>query len=98
MNRDNRMNLLLAPIISEKAVRVGDGGQCIVFKVQKKATKPQVREAVEALFEVKVEAVRMLNVRGKEKRFGRMIGRRPDWKKAYVTLKEGYDIDFSPAA
>jgi large subunit ribosomal protein L23 len=66
----------------------------IVFRVRRDSTKDEIRRAVELLFEVKVEAVQVVNVHGKTKRFGRTLGRRPDWKKAYVSLAEGSDINF----
>jgi large subunit ribosomal protein L23 len=68
-----------------------------VFKVQKVATKLEVKKAVELMFDVEVETVQVLNVKGKVKRFGRTLGKRSDWKKAYVKLKEGQDIDFASA-
>ncbi|GDX84119.1 50S ribosomal protein L23 [Methylococcaceae bacterium] len=89
--------VLEAPIISEKSSIVAERDKQIVFKVQKNATKKQVKNAVEAMFNVEVDAVRVLNVKGKQKRFGRLLGQRSDWKKAYVKLKEGHDIEFASA-
>ncbi len=89
--------ILEAPIISEKSSIVAERDKQIVFKVQKNATKKQVKNAVEAMFNVEVDAVRVLNVKGKQKRFGRSLGQRSDWKKAYVKLKEGHDIEFASA-
>ncbi|MCX7075046.1 MAG: 50S ribosomal protein L23 [Methylococcales bacterium] len=89
--------VLEAPIISEKSSIVAERDKQIVFKVQKNATKKQVKNAVEAMFNVEVDAVRVLNVKGKQKRFGRSLGQRSDWKKAYVKLKEGHDIEFASA-
>jgi len=89
--------VLEAPIISEKSSVVAERDKQIVFKVQKNATKKQVKNAVEAMFNVEVDAVRVLNVKGKQKRFGRSLGQRSDWKKAYVKLKEGHDIEFASA-
>ncbi|HHC72427.1 MAG TPA: 50S ribosomal protein L23 [Thiotrichales bacterium] len=88
------MKVLLAPHVSEKAARVGDLANQVVFKVRRDATKPEIRKAVEMLFDVKVTDVTTVNVKGKVKRFGHTIGRRSDWKKAYVTLAEGNEIDF----
>jgi large subunit ribosomal protein L23 len=93
--KENKLaNVLLAPVVSEKSSISADINKCFVFKVQKLATKEQVRNAVELMFGVEVDAVRVLNVKGKVKRFGRSLGKRSDWKKAYVKLKQGHDIDF----
>ncbi|NVJ58736.1 MAG: 50S ribosomal protein L23 [Gammaproteobacteria bacterium] len=93
MNQERLANVLLAPHISEKATISAEDGQ-FVFKVAKDANKLEIKKAVEAMFEVEVESVRTLNVKGKTKRVGMMSGRRKNWKKAYVSLKEGQDIDF----
>jgi large subunit ribosomal protein L23 len=69
-----------------------------VFQVAGDASKPEIREAVEKLFNVQVDAVRVASVKGKNKRFGAVLGRRKDWKKAYVRLKAGFDIDFAGGA
>lgn len=90
-------DVLQAPIISEKSTVAAEANKQFVFKVQKQATKRQIKEAVEKMFQVQVDAVHVLNVKGKEKRFARTIGKRSDWKKAYVKLKPGNDIDFSAA-
>jgi large subunit ribosomal protein L23 len=95
MNQERLMKVLLAPIVSEKSARIGEANRQFAFKVVPDADKSEVKGAVESLFDVKVQAVRVANVKGKQKRFGRMLGRRPNWKKAYVTLQEGYDIDFA---
>jgi large subunit ribosomal protein L23 len=87
-------NIILAPVISEKASRLQEGNQA-VFKVLRDASKPEVRRAVEKLFNVKVTDVRTLNVKGKVKGFGGRKGIRSDWKKAYVTLAEGSQIDLA---
>ena len=79
--------------MSEKSARVAAEGNQYVFRVRRDATKPEIRAAVEFLFEVKVDAVRVVNQAGKEKRFGRSLGRRSDWKKAYVRLAEGQKIE-----
>ncbi|WP_024872124.1 50S ribosomal protein L23 [Tolumonas lignilytica] len=95
MIREERLlKVLKAPHISEKSTMVAEKLNTIVFKVATDATKAEIKAAVEKLFEVKVEAVRTLNVAGKTKRTGARMGRRSDWKKAYVTLVEGQDIDF----
>ncbi|MGB5439924.1 MAG: 50S ribosomal protein L23 [Gammaproteobacteria bacterium] len=97
MNQERLMKLLLAPVISEKSTRVADAHRQFVFKVDKSASKPEVRKAVELMFDVKVNDVRISNMRGKIKRHGQTAGKRADWKKAYVTLAEGHDIDFMGA-
>lgn len=94
MNVDRLHSIILAPVISEKANRVAEKTNQAVFKVLGDAEKNEIKEAVEKLFDVKVTAVRTLNVKGKIKRFGRTVGRRSDWKKAYVTLAEGSELDF----
>ncbi len=95
MIREERLlKVLKAPHISEKSTMVAETQNTIVFKVATDASKAEIKAAVEKLFEVKVEAVRTLNVAGKTKRTGARMGRRSDWKKAYVTLVEGQDIDF----
>ncbi len=86
--------VITAPVISEKSTRVAEKGNQAVFKVARDATKPEIRAAVETLFKVEVKDVNTLNVAGKNKRFGQSLGRRSDWKKAYVTLAEGQEIDF----
>ncbi|MDX1252923.1 MAG: 50S ribosomal protein L23 [Gammaproteobacteria bacterium] len=88
------MNILLAPHVSEKSTRIADADRQVVFKVVRDATKPEIKGAIELMFNVQVADVRVCNVKGKTKRFGRMEGRRSNWKKAYVTLKPGHDINF----
>ena len=88
------LNVILGPHISEKSARGGEMSQ-FCFKVASNASKDEIRKAVETLFSVNVSKVRTLNVKGKNKRFGRFVGRRKDWKKAYVSLQSGQDIDFS---
>lgn len=90
-------NVLQAPIISEKSTNAADQNNQFVFKVQKTASKLQVKQAVELMFNVKVESVRVLNVKGKIKRFGRSIGKRSDWKKAYIKLEPGHSIELATA-
>ena len=89
------MQVLLAPQISEKATYIADKNEQVVFRIASDATKPEVKAAVELLFKVEVKAVQVANVKGKEKRFGKMIGRRKGWKKAYVCLKPGQEINFA---
>ena len=99
MIREERLlKVLNAPHISEKSTMVAETLNTIVFKVATDATKAEIKAAVEKLFEVKVEAVRTLNVMGKTKRTGARVGKRSDWKKAYVTLVPGQDIDFMGGA
>jgi large subunit ribosomal protein L23 len=90
--------VLVAPIVSEKATRVGEKHNQVLFKVLRDATKPEIKAAVELMFKVEVDAVRTVNQRGKEKRFGRSIGRRDHVKKAYVSLKKGHELNFSGEA
>lgn len=90
-------NIISAPIVSEKSAIVADKGNQFVFKVAKTATKLQIKNAVELMFEVKVDSVRVLNVKGKVKRFGRALGKRSDWKKAYVKLQSGHNIELATA-
>lgn len=97
MNKERLMKVLLAPVVSEKSANAGEASQ-VVFKVVPDATKPEIKHAVELMFDVNVEQVRVVNVKGKNKRFGVLKGRRKDWKKAYVRLKEGQDIDFAATA
>jgi large subunit ribosomal protein L23 len=89
------LTLLLAPTVSEKATQIADQHSQVVFRVVPDATKPEVKAAVELLFKVDVEAVRIANVKGKAKRFGAYSGRRRHWKKAYVSLKPGQEINFA---
>lgn len=92
---ESRMHqIILGPVISEKGTRVAEKRNQAVFKVSRDAQKPEIKQAVEKIFNVKVEGVQTLNVKGKSKRFGQSIGRRSDWKKAYVTLAAGQQIDF----
>lgn len=98
MNKERLMKVLLAPVISEKSVAAADSGNQFAFKVTKDATKPEIKAAVEMLFDVNVKKVQVLNVKGKSKRFGQRMGKRADWKKAYVRLAEGQDINFAEGA
>ena len=90
-------NIIKAPVVSEKSTLAAEVDKRFVFKVQKQATKKDVKGAVELMFDVEVASVQILNVKGKKKRFGRTLGKRSDWKKAYVKLKPGNDIEFSAA-
>ena len=94
MNKERIFDVLKSPHISEKATLVAERDNQIVFKVAVDATKLEIKRAVEALFEVEVESVQTSNVKGKTKRHGQQVGRRVNWKKAYVSLKDGQDIDF----
>lgn len=94
MNQERLMKVVLAPHVTEKTAGVADASRQFAFRVMPDATKKEIAQAVAMLFEVEVDAVQTSNVKGKSKRFGRFEGRRSDWKKAYVTLKEGHDIDF----
>jgi large subunit ribosomal protein L23 len=85
----NVYEVLRRPLITEKATAARDTQRAVCFEVHKDATKPEIKKAVEALFGVKVQDVRVARVHGKVKRQGRYVGRRPDWKKAYVVLKQG---------
>jgi len=96
--QERLMSVLLAPVISEKATQIADKHEQVVFRVMQDATKPEIKAAVELMFKVQVEKVQISNVMGKEKRFGRFIGRRRHWKKAYVCLKPGQEINFAQEA
>ncbi|MDT7524511.1 MULTISPECIES: 50S ribosomal protein L23 [Idiomarinaceae] len=94
MREERLLTVILAPHVSEKSTMTAETANTVVFKVATTATKAQIKAAVEKLFEVEVDSVRTVNVKGKTKRTGMRFGKRSDWKKAYVTLKEGADIDF----
>jgi large subunit ribosomal protein L23 len=93
--QERLMQVLVAPHVSEKGTTVADQHNQVVFRVRPDATKTEIKQAVETLFKVKVTQVRTLNVRGKNKRFGQTLGRRADWKKAYITLAAGQEINFA---
>jgi len=97
MNQERMHQILVSPHVSEKAALLADEQNQHVFKVISTATKSEVKQAVEGMFKVKVEKVRLLNVKGKAKRFGGRIGKRSDLRKAYVTLMPDNDIDFAGA-
>jgi large subunit ribosomal protein L23 len=88
------LNAILAPQITEKATFIADKYNQVAFKVKKNATKDQVKQAIELMFKVEVTAVNLLNMKGKTKRRGNNYGKRADWKKAYVSLKPGQEINF----
>lgn len=98
MNQERIYQVLLGPHISEKATVVAEKNRQFVFRVRPDANKLEIKKAVEKLFNVQVAAVNTTVVKGKNKRFGRSLGRRSDFKKAYVALKEGFDLDFTGAA
>jgi large subunit ribosomal protein L23 len=98
MNSERLMRVLLSPVISEKATIATEIGSQYAFRVAPDATKREVGRAVELMFDVKVDRVQVLNVKGKSKRFGRRLGKRPGWRKAYVRLQPGHDIDFGGGA
>ncbi|MFB1029110.1 MAG: 50S ribosomal protein L23 [Thauera sp.] len=95
ISQERLLQVLLAPQISEKATFVADKNEQVVFKVAADATTPEVKAAVEALFKVGVKSVQVWNGKGKAKRFGKTMGRRKDWKKAFVCLKPGQEINFA---
>jgi large subunit ribosomal protein L23 len=96
-SKERLMSVLLAPHVSEKAALVSERSNHFVFRVRTDATKPEIKAAVELMFEVKVDAVQVVNGAGKAKRFGGRAGKRSDFKKAYVKLAPGQTIDFAGA-
>jgi large subunit ribosomal protein L23 len=94
MNDEKLFHVVLAPHVSEKSSRVADKHRQIVLEVRPDASKPVIKRAVEKMFNVQVDSVTVINVKGKSKRTARAAGRRQDWKKAYVRLKPGQEIDF----
>ena len=99
-NTERLMKVLLAPVISEKGTYVGEKHNQYLFRVMSDATKPEIKAAVELMFgtkdkKIEVQSVQVANVKGKQKRFGRFMGRRNNWKKAYVSLKPGQEINFA---
>ncbi len=95
MNVERLMQVILAPVVTEKSTMVAEKNNQVAFRVIADATKPEIKAAVELLFKVEVDSVQVANRKGKEKRFGRFIGRRRNERKAYVSLKSGQEIDFS---
>ena len=94
-SQERLMKVLLAPQVSEKATLVGDNNNQVIFRVVTDATKPEIKAAVEMMFKVSVDNVQVTCVKGKVKRMGRFEGRRNNWKKAYVCLAEGQEINFA---
>ena len=102
-NPERLMTVLLAPVVSEKGTYIADKHEQVIFRVVQNATKPEVKAAVELMFgkkdkPVEVMSVQIVNVKGKKKRFGTHMGRRRNWKKAYVCLKPGQEINFATEA
>ncbi len=93
-NETRLLQIILAPVISEKATMIGEKNEQVAFRVTPDATKPEIKAAVELLFKVQVKDVKVANVKGKVKRVGRFSGRRDNWKKAYVCLKPGQELNF----
>jgi len=100
-NEERLMTILLAPVVSEKATQIADRHNQVIFRVRPDATKKDVKRAVELLWKekkIEVASVQIVNVHGKKKRFGAFSGRRRNWKKAYVSLKPGQEINFAQEA
>lgn len=100
-NQERLMQVILAPQVSEKATFIAEKHNQIIFRVVQDATKAEIKAAVELMWKaqnIKVENVQVTNIKGKEKRFGRFMGRRSNWKKAYVSIKNGQEINFSEIA
>lgn len=97
MNQERIYKVLLGPVVSEKSAAAGELANQVVFKVLPSANKHEIKVAIETLFSKKVESVRVLNVKGKTKRTRYGVGKRSDWKKAYVRLEEGQELDFASA-
>jgi large subunit ribosomal protein L23 len=101
VNEERLMTILLAPVVSEKATQIADRHNQVIFRVRPDATKKDVKKAVELLWKekkIEVASVQIVNVHGKKKRFGAYTGRRRNWKKAYVSLKPGQEINFAQEA
>ena len=92
------MQVLVSPVVSEKATMVSEKSNAVTFKVLQDATKPEIKAAVELMFKVEVQGVSVVNTKGKTKRFGKSIGRRDNVRKAYVTLKPGQELNISGEA
>jgi large subunit ribosomal protein L23 len=95
VSQERLLQVLLAPVVSEKSTYVADKHEQVIFRVAPNASKPEIKAAVELLFKVQVDSVQVMNVKGKVKRFGRSLGRRRNWKKAYICLKPGQEINFA---
>ena len=98
MNKEQLMNVLLAPHVTEKTSRMMQNHNQYTFRVRRNATKTDIKKAVELMFEVKVDGVQVIIEPGKQRRFGKTLGRTQDWKKAYVSLAEGQAIDYEARA
>jgi len=98
VNKEQLMNVLIAPHVTEKTSLAMQNNNQYTFRVKRNATKTDVKQAVELMFEVKVKGVQIVNEPGKTRRFGRLIGRTQDWKKAYVSLVQGQTIDYEARA
>ena len=98
MNKERLMQILQGPLVSEKSTNIADTANQFVFRVSYNASKPEIRKAVELMFNVKVDQVRVVNIKGKRKRFGAIMGMRNGVRKAYVKLQQGYDINFGMGA
>jgi large subunit ribosomal protein L23 len=98
VNQERLMKVLLSPVVSEKATLAAEQSGRYAFRVTTDATKREIGRAVETLFKVEVDRVQVVNVKGKQKRFGQRMGKRSDWRKAYVRLKPGHEIDFGGGA
>lgn len=94
MSSERLTKIILGPVVAEKASRVAESNNQVVLKVLPSANKTEIKQAVEQLFDVKVVSVTTTNVKGKIKRTGRILGKRNDWKKAYVSLADGADLNF----
>ena len=97
IRHDQIRSVIISPHISEKTTGLSEKNQQITFKVRSDSNKTQIKKAVEKLFDVKVSSVKTLAVKGKTKRTGMRLGKTKSWKKAYITLAEGQDIDFMGA-
>ena len=98
MKREQLMNVLIAPHVTEKTSLAMQNNNQYTFRVKRNATKTDIKQAVELMFEVKVKGVQIVNEPGKTRRFGRLVGRTQDWKKAYVSLVQGQTIDYEARA
>jgi large subunit ribosomal protein L23 len=98
VNKEQLMNVLIAPHVTEKTATAMQNNNQYTFRVKKNATKTDIKAAVELMFEVKVKGVQVVNEPGKQRRFGKIIGRTQDWKKAYVSLVQGQSIDYEARA
>ena len=95
VGQERLMGVLIGPHVSEKSARISEGSNQFVFRVRPDATRPEIKAAVELMFEVKVAGVNVVNVAGKQKRFGQRLGQRQDFKKAYVRLVAGQNLDLT---